>query len=127
MFENICLSDDDLILKIKDIPGVLTTKSDDVLISLNTSLSEKLLAEGFSREFINKVQNIRKDQRLSVVDKINITISGDLDAINMVLNNDQYVKDEVLATTITSVDSAPKNNTLFEFNNYKMYIAVENE
>ena len=125
--ENICLSDDDLILKIKDIPGVLTTKSDDVLISLNTSLSEKLLAEGFSREFINKVQNIRKDQRLSVVDKINITISGDLDAINMVLNNDQYVKDEVLATTITSVDSAPKNNTLFEFNNYKMYIAVENE
>ena len=125
--EKVCLAGDDLILKIKDIPGVLTAKSDEVLISLNTSISKELLAEGFAREFINKVQNIRKDKNFLVIDKISITISGDLDAIKMVKNNVQHVKDEVLASTITAVEHAPKNNILFEFNNYKMYIAVENE
>ena len=125
--ENICLGDDDLILKIKNIPGVLTAKSDDVLISLNTSLSKELLAEGFAREFINKIQNIRKEMGLLVVDKIKIIVSGDLGAIKMVMDNGQYVKEEVLAHSITPVESAPKNNILFEFNDYKMYIAVENE
>ena len=36
-------------------------------------------------------------------------------------------KDEVLANSITPVELVPKNNILFEFNNYKMYIAIENE
>ena len=125
--EDICLSNDDLILKIKDISGALTAKSDNILISLNTAVSKELLSEGFAREFINKVQNMRKDLNLLVVDKINVCIAGDLEAIEMILDNKQYVKDEVLANTITSVGVIPKNNTLFEFNNYKMYIAVENE
>ena len=123
--ENICLSGDDLVLKIKDIPGFLTARSGDVLISLNTSVSKKLLAEGFAREFVNKVQNIRKELKLVVVDKINISVSGDVDAIKMLLENGQYIKDEVLARTIESVDFIPKNNTVFEFNDYKLYIAVE--
>ena len=45
----------------------------------------------------------------------------------MILDNKKYVQDEVLAHTINPLDLAPKNNTVFEFNNYKMYIAIENE
>lgn len=125
--EEIELCDDDLIVKIKNIPGVLTVKTDEVLISLNTTISKELLAEGFAREFVNKVQGMRKTLSLLVVDKININISGDLNAVKMILDNKKYVQDEVLAHTINPLDLAPKNNTVFEFNNYKMYIAIENE
>jgi isoleucyl-tRNA synthetase len=124
--EKIILSDDDLVIKVEDMPGFLTTKTTDgLLVSLNTTISQKLLNEGFAREFINKVQNARKDLNLLVVDRIFVSISGDSKAVNMILDHEEYIKEEVLANSITLLKRPPKNHTLFEFNNYKMYIGVE--
>jgi len=43
-------------------------------ISLNTTLTEDLLAEGFAREFVRVVQNLRKEAKLQVVDRIVLTV-----------------------------------------------------
>ena len=122
--ETIVLSNDDLIIKMENVPGFLTAKSTNVLISLDTSISQELALEGIAREFINQVQNIRKEQNLSVVDRVCLEFSGTPDVVEALEKHKKYISGEVLADKITHVIAPPKNNTLFEFNNYKMYIAI---
>ena len=116
---------DDLVVKVEDLPGFLTAKNNRVLVSLNTSISKSLLDEGFAREFVNFMQGLRKDLNLVVTDTVSIVLFGDVGAVDIILNHRSYVEGEVLAKSIVVSDKKPKNNTLFEFNNYKMYIAIE--
>ena len=123
--KELVLGEDDLIVKIEDLPGFLTAKNDRVLVSLNTSISEDLLREGFAREFVNRVQGIRKSLGLVVTDKIHIVLFGDQKAVDIILGHQSYIEGEVLAKSIVLFDKKPKNSTPFEFNNYKMYIAIQ--
>ena len=120
----VLLEKDDLIVNINDIPGQLTAAKDGVLVSLNTKISKELLEEGFAREFINKVQNIRKDSGFSVTDKVNVVISGNTDALNIIKKHENYISPEILSQSIVNGDVEAKNSSLFDFNNYKMYIAL---
>tara|TARA_B100001250_G_scaffold343704_1_gene312452 strand:- start:1205 stop:2338 length:1134 start_codon:yes stop_codon:yes gene_type:complete len=119
------LSRDDLVVKVEDLPGFLTAKNDRVLVSLNTSISEELLEEGFAREFVNFVQGLRRGLNLVVTDKISIILFGETEAVDIILNYRSYIEGEILAKSIVVSTEKPKHNTRFEFNNYKMYIAIE--
>ena len=123
--ERLVLLEEDLMVKIEDLPGFLTAKNDNMLVSLNTSMSQELLDEGFAREFVNFVQGKRKSLGLVVTDMISIALFGDLGAVEIVLKHSPYISGEVLAKSIFKSVENPKNNTLFEFNNYKMYIAIQ--
>ena len=83
-----------------------------------------MLEEGFAREFINKVQNIRKDSGFSVTDKVSVVISGNTDALNIIKKHENYISPEILSQSIVNGDVGAKNSSLFDFNNYKMYIAL---
>jgi len=124
--EKLVLCEEDLIVKLENKPGFLTAKSDDVIISLNTQISKDLFDEGVAREFINRVQNLRKNLGYSVVSKIKITLFGDQKAVDIILKHCDHIQLEVLAVSIEQSNNKPKNNTLFEFNNYKLYIALDN-
>ncbi len=125
--EIVKLVEGDLTLRLESIPGFLTAKTQDVVISLNTQMSQELLNEGFSREFVNRIQSMRKNLGFSVMSKISVLLFGNTDAINIVLENKQYIQSEVLAVSIVQTNKKPKNNSLFEFNNYKLYIAIDNK
>ena len=122
--ERILLENDDLVVNINDIPGQLTAVKDGVLVSLNTKISKELLEEGFAREFINKVQNLRKDSGFLVTDKINVVLSGNTEALKIIKKHENYISPEILSRSIISGDIEAKNSSLFDFNNYKMYIAL---
>ena len=123
--KTILLEHEDLLVKVEDVPGSLTAKGDGVLVVLNTNLSKDLLNEGFAREFVNRVQNIRRELDLAVTDMITLGLSGDGPACSIIMGHKQYVSEEVLAKDIYLSDSVPKNSSLFEFNNYKMYIVLQ--
>ena len=53
--------------------GLLVETDNILTVALDTELSENLIQEGFAREFINKVQNMRKDMDLDVMDRILIS------------------------------------------------------
>ena len=53
-----------------DIKGKSVATNELFTIALDTELDEDLIGEGVSREFINKVQNERKNISLDVTDKI---------------------------------------------------------
>jgi isoleucyl-tRNA synthetase len=120
------LGNDDLIVTSEDMPGFLTAKTDSVLVALNTQISKDLHLEGLSREFINKIQSIRKEMGLIVTSKIRIVAfigGGEFEeAINF---HREHICEEVLADGIIIETEIPKSNYVFEFNHYKMYIAVD--
>jgi isoleucyl-tRNA synthetase len=122
----IVLEGEDLIVTSEDMPGFLTAKTESVLVALNTQISKDLHLEGLSREFINKIQSIRKEMGLVVTSKIRIIVfvgGGEFEeAINF---HRDHICEEVLADGIIIEKKAPKTNYVFEFNNYKMYIAVD--
>ena len=68
---------------------------------INTKLSEDLLLEGFSREFVRNIQNIRKKLNLSrFKEKIIINVKNDIDLENQLGNYVETVKDEIGCTEI---------------------------
>ena len=49
---------------------------DNDFVILNTTITEELSLEGLAREFISKIQNIRKEKDFNVTDRININYNG---------------------------------------------------
>jgi isoleucyl-tRNA synthetase len=123
--DKLTFSGDDLEVRVKNMPGYLTAQSEGVLVTLNTHVSAELKAEGYVREFVNKVQNIRKELGFVVTNRVVLSVFGDEDALNMIKAHEQYVSEELLVESFAYTKSPPKNSFLFEFNNFKMYIGVE--
>lgn len=84
----------------EDIPGWIVSNMNDLTVALDVNLSEELIAEGHAREFVNRVQNLRKDKDFNVTDRIRVEISRDA-VLSKALNSyKSYICSEVLAQDI---------------------------
>lgn len=68
----IALSDVEIITQ--DIPGWVVANEDELTVALDTTITESLRLEGISRELVNRIQNIRKEQGFDVTDNIIVEI-----------------------------------------------------
>lgn len=102
--ENIELTLEDVEIMSEDIPGWLVANEGKLTVALDITLTSELVQEGIAREFINRIQNLRKDSGLDVTDKISIEIvkhDAIYDAIN---THKQYIGSQTLALSIEWVD-----------------------
>ena len=87
------IGQDDLLIALKNKEGFSSDSNGSVTVVLDTSLTDELLEKGLINEFVSKVQNLRKDSGLEVVNHITLEIDGDNDAVNALLNRkDQFAK-----------------------------------
>jgi isoleucyl-tRNA synthetase len=87
-----------------DIPGWLVTTASSLTVAMDITLSEELKQEGIAREFINRIQNLRKDSGFEVVDKINIRIQKH-EALNEALSNfSEHIAKQTLAESVELVE-----------------------
>jgi isoleucyl-tRNA synthetase len=87
-----------------EIKGWLVETEGGVTVAIDTRLDDNLIAEGLAREFINRIQNMRKDAGFDVVDKINIKFTG-TDLINSAVQSfTDYVAGETLAENVVNSD-----------------------
>ena len=75
--EKIALKIDDfeIIDNVKE--GFAETETDDIVLLLDKNLTKELIAEGFAREIVRRIQSMRKELNLDVEDKINTEIDID--------------------------------------------------
>jgi isoleucyl-tRNA synthetase len=86
----------------EDVEGWLVSSEGGVIVALDTSLSKELISEGIAREFVNRIQNLRKDSGFEVTDRIIIGVKNFSPALGGVLETHRsYIQQETLATTIT--------------------------
>lgn len=72
-------------------------------VAVDTELSRELVIEGLTREFVNRVQNMRKEADFDVVDRISIGFEGDETLKEAVVSMSEYIKEETLAEEIQLV------------------------
>ncbi len=89
----------------EDIPGWLVANEGSLTVALDIEVSEELRKEGIAREFINRIQNIRKDSGFDVTDKITVKIQPNDMTDKAVTDYADYIASQTLATSVT-VDSS---------------------
>ncbi len=95
------LEKEDVIIT-SEAKGEFAVYSDEyVTVALDLHLTDLLLEEGFAREFVNRVQNLRKEAGFEVTDHIIIQVQGlSPEKIKALQNRDEYIRNETLADAI---------------------------
>jgi isoleucyl-tRNA synthetase len=97
---------DDVEIITEDLPGFISAKENDLIVALDVEISPILKQEGIARDFVNRVQNFRKDTGFEVTDKIRITLLNDNQEVtDGVLAFKDYISQEVQANSIEIVDN----------------------
>ncbi|MBN1559108.1 isoleucine--tRNA ligase [candidate division KSB1 bacterium] len=91
---------DDIAIKTENRPGLAAASEGDLTIALTTDISEELLDEGLAREFVNRVQNMRKDADFEVTDRINISVKASERLAKALISQADYIKNETLCLKI---------------------------
>ena len=89
--------------------GYCSSNNGKVFVILNTELTEDLILEGLAREFVRKVQSLRKDNDYIITDRINIYYDGNEKIDKMINKYNEYIKNETLAVELikdSSLDEA---------------------
>lgn len=115
---------DDVEISTKDIPGWTVTSDGKTTVALDLTLTDELKSEGIAREFINRIQNLRKDKDFELTDKINISIEENSPFLNDIKKNEEYISSEVLSNKIEIVSSLSNFNEI-EIDEVNFKINVE--
>jgi len=92
---------EDVLISSEDIPGWSVASEGGITVALDITLTEELKKEGIARDFVNRIQNLRKDMGLEVQDKIAIEVQKDSDQINTALSEfADYIRTETQAFTL---------------------------
>ena len=89
----------------EDIPGWTVAGKGPLTVALDIKVTPELIQEGNAREFVNRIQNLRKDKGFEVTDKISISVLNHAEIKNSLLNNKDYICAEILATSFEIVET----------------------
>lgn len=107
-------------LEVKE--GYFAQGSSKTTVVLDTTITEELLLEGYAREFVRKVQSLRKEMDLIITDHIKITYHGEAMISKMMDRFEDYIKGETLADEIIEMD---EYNVEYFLNDLKTSIEIE--
>tara|TARA_A100001234_G_scaffold221571_1_gene238517 strand:- start:11737 stop:13737 length:2001 start_codon:yes stop_codon:yes gene_type:complete len=107
----------DVIINTKDIPGYSVASNEGVTVALDVHINENLKNEGLAREFVNRIQNYRKDNSFEVTDKITLSILKDPKIMPSFQKNLNYICDETLAEAINFTENLDGTYTEFDLIN----------
>lgn len=96
----------------KDIPGWLVSSYGKLTVALDVTISQELKEEGLAREFINRVQNLRKESNFDVIDKIKISVVCNEEIKRAIINFKTYICSEILASEINFFEILPNAQTI---------------
>lgn len=91
-------------------------------VILNTELTKELIEEGIAREFISKIQNMRKTKNYNIVDRITIFYNGDEEVEDTIKSQKEFIMSETLATDIVIKDDLSES---FDLNGHETYLDTE--
>lgn len=115
---------EDVEISAKDIPGWTVASEGKTTIALDITITDELKGEGIAREFVNRVQNLRKDKGFELTDRIVVSIEESNPIVKYILANTDYISSEVLADKIALTNSLSNTNEV-EIDDVKFWVGVE--
>lgn len=87
---------DDVLLERSPLDDRLIATEGTLTVVLDTKLTKELELEGLAREIVNRIQNLRKDSKLEVADRITVELEGDPLLLEAALAHQSYIQGETL-------------------------------
>ena len=95
----------DVEISSADVPGYIVSSSNGVTVALDITISQNLKDEGLAREFVNRLQNLRKEKNFEVTDMIHIEVEKNQAITNAINNNLEYICSETLAKALSFTEA----------------------
>jgi len=98
--KEVILTSEDVEIISEDIPGWQVANEGRLTVALDITITDELRYEGIAREFVNRIQNIRKENGYDVTDKITVLIEDHEFVREAVKRHGKYIGSQTLATSI---------------------------
>jgi isoleucyl-tRNA synthetase len=122
--EQVVLSLEDVEIISEDIPGWQVANEGKLTVALDITVTDELRYEGLAREFVNRIQNIRKENGYDVTDKITVQIEDQEFVREAVKRHADYISSQTLARGVTLVSSFPGDVKEIEIDEVVVKLAV---
>jgi len=121
--QEIIISLSDVEITSDDIPGLLVANKGALTVALDITITEELANEGMAREFVNKIQKIRKDNAFELTDRISVIVE-DSDMLKTALTHfNSYICTEILADEL-SFSPETQGGIDIEVNEHKLKVLI---
>ena len=119
----VIITAEDIEVSTNEIPGFEVAVKGNLTVALDIVLSENLRNEGFAREFINRIQTLRKEKNFDLTDKIVVNVVNDDAAIIPITEFNTYICAEILADKLEFVPKLSDGITI-DVNNHSLTVTV---
>ena len=120
----ISLTAENLLVTMQGKEGFAFSGEGEIGVVLDTHITPELKEEGYVREVLSKVQNMRKDKGFEVLDNINLYVFGNKMLEEVVKKNEELIKHDTLAVKVVYEDKT-KSATETNINGESLFIDVE--
>ena len=107
----------------EDIPGWSVASKGSLTVALDVTITEELKREGEAREFVNRIQNLRKDSGFDLTDRVDIHIEQSEQMAISLNEYKNYICAEILADNIDFVNELA-SGTEIEVNDIRLKVSV---
>ena len=107
----------------EDVPGWTVANEGALTVALDVEVTDELRQEGIAREIVKKIQTMRKESGLDIVDRINVSIAKNTVSDEAVNKFAEYISNQVLADSVQLVD-AVEGEDVVELDDTKIGISV---
>jgi isoleucyl-tRNA synthetase len=98
--EPVTITAEDIEVSTNEIPGFEIAVKGSLTVALDLVISNQLKKEGFAREFINRIQNLRKEKDFQLTDKILLKVQQKEGVKDIITEFNEYICAEILAEKI---------------------------
>tara|TARA_B100001287_G_scaffold6636_1_gene5103 strand:- start:26983 stop:30333 length:3351 start_codon:yes stop_codon:yes gene_type:complete len=120
--QQIMLVEGDIEILTDDVPGWEIASNNNITVALDLMISKSLFEEGIARDLVNKIQNLRKEIGLEVMDHIEIKIVTNKDFKSAINNNLNYICSETLTKKLVHVSKINDPDVVDNENNLQFSI-----
>ena len=101
--ESYALNAEEVIVQTESKGGLAVASDKGVTVAVDTELTPQLAQEGYARDLVRHINNMRKDAGLEISDRIELVYSAGGDVALAMENFADYIRQETLAVSLTAV------------------------
>ena len=116
------LLEEDMLIETSKSEKYVSAQDGDITVVLDVELNDALIEEGFVREYISKIQNLRKDSGFEVQNHIEMYYSGNSKLAEIIEKNKEQIADETLADKVE--ESTKEEATELDINGEKINVKL---
>ena len=118
----IVVNNEDIEIVTADVPGWEIATAGNITVALDVSISKELHEEGVARDFVNKIQNLRKEMGLEVSDLVVVKVFCGQEEQEAIKNNLNYICSETLTDSLDFVSKLEGDEIAEESESFKYLI-----